>query len=108
MSIRKKKTIILENAKKTRIKSLLLVIVLLFAFTAPISFAAEEKLIDTQEQNTEQAKSEPEFSSFSELSGKTIAMLVGAPFEELIKSKVGDVKEFQYYATLPDMQLALE
>ena len=108
MSIRKKKTIIRENVKKSRIKSLLLILVLLLAFTAPISYAAEEKLLDTQEQNTEQAKSEPEFSSFSELSGKTIAMLVGAPFEEMIKSKVGDVKEFQYYATLPDMQLALE
>lgn len=48
-----------------------------------------------------------EFSTFDELSGKTIAMLTGAPFEELISSKVPDVGEFQYFASLPDMQLAL-
>ena len=48
-----------------------------------------------------------EFSTFSELSGKTIAMLTGAPFEELISSKVPNVGEFQYFSTLPDMQLAL-
>ena len=41
----------------------------------------------------------PEVSTFDELSGKTISMLTGAPFEELISSKVPDVKEFTYYST---------
>ncbi len=49
----------------------------------------------------------PEVSTFEELSGKTISMLTGAPFEELISSKVPDVKEFTYYSTSSDMALAL-
>ncbi|MBO5610333.1 MAG: ABC transporter permease subunit [Eubacterium sp.] len=52
--------------------------------------------------------SEPEFDDFSELSGKKIAMLTGAPFEELISSKVPNVGEFQYFANMPDMELALK
>ena len=50
----------------------------------------------------------PEYSTFSELSGKTISMLTGAPFENLISSKVPDVKEFTYYQNMPDMMLAVE
>ena len=49
----------------------------------------------------------PEISSFEELNGKTISMLTGAPFEELISSKVPDVKEYTYYSTPADMALAL-
>ena len=49
----------------------------------------------------------PEESTFEELSGKTISMLTGAPFEDLISSKVPDVKEFTYYSTSSDMALAL-
>ena len=49
-----------------------------------------------------------EFSTFSDLNGKTIAMLAGAaPLEKLINSKVPEVGEFQYFATVPDMELAL-
>ena len=51
---------------------------------------------------------EPEYSDFSELSGKKIAMLTGAPFEELISSKVPNVGEFQYFANMADMELALK
>lgn len=62
----------------------LLTAVLIFAavFTLP-SFAAEE-------QNTPK----PEYESFDELNGKTLSMLTGAPFENLISSKVPDLKEF--------------
>ena len=45
----------------------------------------------------------PEVSTFDGLSGKTISMLTGAPFEELISSKVPNVKEFTYYSTSSDM-----
>ena len=51
--------------------------------------------------------SEPEFKAFSELGGKRIALVTGAPFEELIRSKVPDVGEFQYFSAMPDMKLAL-
>lgn len=51
---------------------------------------------------------EPEFKTFEELSGKTISMLTGAPFEDLISSKVKNVKEFTYYQSMPDMVLGLK
>ena len=51
--------------------------------------------------------SEPEFRTFEELSGKTISMLTGAPFEELISSKVKNVKEFTYYTSMADMMLGV-
>ena len=38
----------------------------------------------------------PEYRSFAELSGKTVSMLTGAPFEELVKSKAPDVGDFSY------------
>ena len=48
-----------------------------------------------------------EYQSFSELGGKRVSMLTGAPFEELVSSKVPDVGEFSYYTTMADMLLAL-
>ncbi len=53
-------------------------------------------------------RSEPEFKTFEELNGKTISMLTGAPFEELISSKVKNVKEFTYYQSMPDMALGVK
>ena len=43
---------------------------------------------------------EPEFKTFEEMSGKTFSMLTGAPFEELIASKVGNVEEYTYYSSM--------
>ena len=60
------------------------------------------------QDNSQPAEVEPEFKTFSELNGKTISMLTGAPFEELISSKVPEVKEFTYYGALPDMQMAVK
>ena len=51
---------------------------------------------------------EPEYNSFSELNGKRIAMLTGAPFEELIRSKVPEAEDFMYFTSLPDMITALK
>ncbi len=50
----------------------------------------------------------PEYTTFEELNGKTISMLTGAPFEELVLSKVSDVKEFTYFAAMPDMTMAVK
>ena len=50
----------------------------------------------------------PEYRSFAELRGKTVSMLTGAPFEELVKSKAPDVGEFTYFSNTPDMVLALK
>lgn len=56
----------------------------------------------------EQEPAGPEFTEFEQLNGKTIAMLTGAPFEELISSKVEEVGSFQYFNNLPDMVMALK
>ena len=50
----------------------------------------------------------PEYEDYSDLAGKRISMLTGAPFEELVRSKVPDVGEFSYYNSMPDMILALK
>lgn len=50
----------------------------------------------------------PEYTQFSDLKGKTVSMLTGAPLEELVKSKEAGVKEFTYYNNNPDMLLALK
>jgi len=51
--------------------------------------------------------STPEFKDFSDLAGKRVSMLTGAPFEDLVRSKVPDVGEFSYYNSMADMILAL-
>ena len=50
----------------------------------------------------------PELQSSSDLSGKTVAMLTGAPFEELVRAKNPDVGDVQYFTAAADMQLALK
>ncbi len=50
----------------------------------------------------------PEFSEFSELSGKTVSLLTGAPFEELVKSKAPGVLNFTYFNSTPDAIQALK
>ncbi len=59
------------------------------------------------EQNTFSARL-PEFSEFSSLSGRTVSMLTGAPFEELVRSKAPDVGSFSYFNHMSDMLLALK
>ena len=51
--------------------------------------------------------SAPQYTEYDDLDGKTVAMLTGAPFEELIRSKAPGVKEFQYFSSKADMQMAL-
>ena len=59
-------------------------------------------------EKSEKADRIPEFSDFSELSGKTVSMLTGAPFEELVRSKVPDVGKFTYFNNIADIILALK
>ena len=83
----------MKKKKIIRIISIMSVIMLLCLTVNITAYAADER--------------KPEFSTFEELNGKTISMLTGAPFEELISSKVPDVKEYTYYSTSSDMVLAL-
>ena len=51
---------------------------------------------------------EEAITSFSDLSGKTVSMLTGVPFENLVLGKAPDVAGFTYYNNMPDMYLALK
>ena len=51
---------------------------------------------------------QPELTEFTDLTGKTVSMLTGAPFEELVKSKNPDVGEFTFFNSTPDMIQALK
>ncbi|MCR4926678.1 MAG: transporter substrate-binding domain-containing protein [Lachnospiraceae bacterium] len=51
---------------------------------------------------------ESEFKTFSDFKGKTVSMLTGAPFEELVKSKEPGIKEVVYFASMPDAVLAIK
>jgi polar amino acid transport system substrate-binding protein len=55
-----------------------------------------------------ESPSNAEYTSFSELSGKTVSMLNGAPFEDLVRSKAPDVGEFTFFNNMTDMLLALK
>ena len=50
----------------------------------------------------------PEYTQFADLAGKTVSMLTGAPFEELVRSKAPDVGAFTTYSSTPDILLALK
>ena len=50
----------------------------------------------------------PEIADIEGLTGKTVSMLTGAPFEEMVRSKNPNVKEFTSFNNTPDMLLALE
>ena len=50
----------------------------------------------------------PELETFSDLTGKTVSMITGAPFEDLIREKNPDVAAFTYYNSFPDIMLALK
>ena len=54
------------------------------------------------------SSAQPEFTEFSQLNGKIVAMLTGAPYKNLISSHAPHVKEFKYFDNVADMLMALE
>lgn len=81
--------------------SILIVWMVLCSVQVQSAFAQEE-------EQTNQVGSPPVYTEFDQLEGKVFGLLTGAPFEELIRSKVGQVKDFEYFNSVADMQLALE
>ena len=49
----------------------------------------------------------PEYTAFSDLSGRRVSMLTGEPSEGLVRSKVPDVGEFSFFNNMSDIILAL-
>jgi len=97
---------------KTRWKKKKLVIAqfLLFMLVFILTGCGEKKDNGDGNAVTEQNAdaSLPEMTDFTDLKGKTVSMLTGAPFEELVKSKEPGVKQFTNFNNTPDMLLALK
>ena len=72
---------------------LLLCTILTFAATCTV-YGAEKEVV-------------PEYTKFSDFKGKTVSMLDGAPFENLMYAKCKDIKGCTYYEKFPDTLLAL-
>ena len=70
--------------------------------TAPAALSEDSTAADAK-----QGAVQPEYTQFSDLKGKTVSMLTGAPFEELVRGKAPDVREFTFFNNMPDMLLAL-
>ena len=51
---------------------------------------------------------QPEYTEFDQLNGKTIAMLTGAPYQDMISSYIPHVKKFEYFSNVADMLMALK
>ena len=71
------------------------------------SDGAEEEASQGEAASQEET-AQPEYTQFSDLSGKRVSMLTGAPFEDLVLQFVPDVQEFTYFNNTPDMLLALK
>ncbi len=80
--------------KKSRITAVVMLVCMAVLFFAMTAYAKE-----TQRQ--------AEYKTFADLGGKTVGMITGAPFEDLVREKVPDVGSIEYYNSMPDMLIAL-
>ena len=90
-----------EMKEYRQLKNRIIAIVCLAIFAGGFLFV-------TPQQARAAVAAQPEYTEFSQLNGKIVAMLTGAPFEDLISSKIPHVKEFQYFNNVSDMQMAIE
>ena len=94
---------------------------ILFFFTFLLLFVSSgicgsEVFYNEKNSSEQKSKSEyfenkttvPEYEDFSELNGKTVSMLNGAPFEDLVRSKIPDIEAFSYYNNITEIILALK
>lgn len=80
---------------------LLSVLLLMLCLMTGCGKSTSDSGVDPDQEN------KPEFTEFSDLDGKTVSMLTGAPFEELVRSKAPGVGNFTTYNNNPDMIMAL-
>ena len=94
----------LNDQTKRKKRCIWILLILVICVLAGCGKNKEEEATSAGQQGEET----PEYTEFFDLNGKTVSMLTGAPFEELVKSKAPDVKEFTTYNNNPDMILALK
>ena len=106
----------IRKRRSTRAVTFIFILFLMAGLALPVTaVAADDDTAKTANDDADgeadddwdPADKQPEFTKFEELSGKNIGMITGAPFEELISSKVPDVNEYSYYSSNADMTLAL-
>ena len=106
----------IRKRRSTRAVTFIFILFLMAGLALPVTAVAADDdtaktaIDDAGEEADDEwdpADKQPEFTKFEELSGKNIGMITGAPFEELISSKVPDVNEYSYYSSNADMTLAL-
>jgi polar amino acid transport system substrate-binding protein len=81
--------------------------ILLILTVCVLTGCGQKKDEDTTAVSQQEGET-PEYTEFSDLNGKTVSMLTGAPFEELVKSKAPGVANFTTFNNNPDMILALK
>ncbi len=95
-----------------KLMRVILLICLLCGAAAVCGYASDKTAAGSSEaaagSSSEQEQAvTPELSDYKDLAGKTVSMLTGAPFEELVRSKEPGVGQFTFYSNTPDMILAL-
>ena len=80
----------------------------LAALVLPVVLALCLWLAPAMQTHADLSDREPEFTDFSELDGKVVGLLTGAPFEKLVLSKAPGVKAFQYFSNMAAMEMALK
>ena len=78
-------------------------------FSSPTAHGGFVLVVRSEDLNTSgTSRYAPEYRTYEDLRGKTVSMLTGAPFEDLVRSKAPDVEEFSFFNNMPDMLLALK
>ena len=87
--------------KRRKIQLLLSVLLLMLCLMTGCGKNRSDSGVDPDQAD------KPELTEFSDLDGKTVSMLTGAPLEELVRSKAPGVGQFTTYNNNPDMIMAL-
>lgn len=103
-----------------RAKQMTALLLALMLLALPLTARAEE-LITSREQLNQPGRqvcvgsaaaqtdsAVPELKAFSDFKGKTVSMLTGAPFEDLVRSKAPDIAECTFFNNTADILLALK
>lgn len=65
-------------------------------------------LVPTRTFATEDTSSTPEYTTWDDLAGKTVGMVIGATFESVLREKCPSVGEVVYYSSTSDLIAALQ
>ena len=103
-----------------RVKQITALLLAMLLLALPLTARAEElstsgeqqnqteSQVDTGSADAQTGSAAPELKTFSDFKGKTVSMLTGAPFEDLVRSKAPDIAECTFFNNTVDILLALK